>query len=218
MSIIPKKPFKEFGEQNYGIGYFSPDNCTDIDIKCEYKRTPSFYSLKKAYAQVTPENITLDDFTPSESRTGRTECPPHFPRLDSYHWNTDLRMSLSCPSRSADTWTCPASNSNSDASNTTSSSSSAGEQHSMNLFMWIGLVAFITFVIIKSIIKKKSFVRIQSLQHFEWNAEKDAKSNSTDDDDEEDDDSDESSALVGSTTKDGKVGVWYDSLVTKLNA
>ena len=101
-----------FGKQNYGVGYLAPENCDDIEIMCEYKRTPSFYNLKKAYAQVHAENITMDEFEPIESRTGRSTCPSQFPKLSSFHWRADWKMSSFCPPRSHKTWTCPASGGN----------------------------------------------------------------------------------------------------------
>eukprot|EP00551_Chaetoceros_affinis_P010715 CAMPEP_0203673534 /NCGR_PEP_ID=MMETSP0090-20130426/12879_1 /ASSEMBLY_ACC=CAM_ASM_001088 /TAXON_ID=426623 /ORGANISM="Chaetoceros affinis, Strain CCMP159" /LENGTH=636 /DNA_ID=CAMNT_0050539213 /DNA_START=257 /DNA_END=2167 /DNA_ORIENTATION=+ len=109
-------PFKEFGEQNYGIGYFSPADCDDITIPCEYKRTPSFYNLQRAYAQAQPENITMDEFEPDVYRTGRSVCPDIFPKLNSFHWGTDWRPSLICPSLSHELFTCPAGGGSSAAS------------------------------------------------------------------------------------------------------
>jgi hypothetical protein len=107
------KPFKKFGEQNYGVGYFSPKDCDDVNIPCEYIRTPSFYNLKSAYAQAHADNITIDEFAPSPDRTGRSLCPPQFPKLNSFHWKTDWKISASCPPKSHETYTCPATNSQS---------------------------------------------------------------------------------------------------------
>jgi hypothetical protein len=102
-------PFKTFGQQNYGIGYFSPENCNDIDIPCEYNPTPSFYNLKDAYEQIQAENITFDSFDPPLNRTGRTQCPKEFPPLSQFVWPSDTARSIRCPRRETASFTCPAS-------------------------------------------------------------------------------------------------------------
>lgn len=100
-------PFKKFAEASYGIGYFSPDDCDDINIMCEYNRTPAFYNLKKAFAHAQHNpTVTLDNFVPNEFRTGRSECPSNFPPLNSFQWKSDME-SVSCPSIDKSVWTCP---------------------------------------------------------------------------------------------------------------
>lgn len=101
-------PFKTFGQQNYGIGYFSPENCDDIRILCAYNPTPSFFNLKEAYEQISYENLTMDAFEPPPDRIGRTKCPKNFPSLNQFSWPSDNRRSISCPSRSYASFTCPA--------------------------------------------------------------------------------------------------------------
>jgi hypothetical protein len=101
-------PFKEFGEQNYGVGYFSPQYCDDVKVMCEYNRTPSFYNLKRAYAEAKAENLSMDDFRPDTGRTGRTQCPPSFPPIDSYEWQVDRQWDAWCPKNSELSYTCPA--------------------------------------------------------------------------------------------------------------
>ncbi len=61
-------------------------------------------------------NVTLDDFEPPEYRVGRSTCPSGFPKLNSFHWETDWRPSLACPSESHDLFTCPAVSSSSSSS------------------------------------------------------------------------------------------------------
>ncbi|KAE8955420.1 hypothetical protein PF011_g31798, partial [Phytophthora fragariae] len=43
-------PFKTYGPQNYGLGYFSPEDCTDSGSNCTYERFPNFKFLAEAYA------------------------------------------------------------------------------------------------------------------------------------------------------------------------
>jgi len=92
-------PFKEFGEQNYGIGYLSPEDCDDVTIMCKYEKTPSFYNLAQAYANITADNsTTLDTFVPPKNRTKRSKCPAHFPDIHSFRWQADWEPSRRCPS------------------------------------------------------------------------------------------------------------------------
>ncbi len=151
--------------------------------------------MKKAYAQVVPENITLDDFVPEADRTGRTICPAHFPTIDSYFWWTDWKISISCPQKSHETWTCPANNINTTNTDTPFETTSSGG----NYFTTVGIIAVITLIVIHSIIKKESFLEIQrNFQRFDsWNVEKEAQSESTDEDDD-----DESSGLLGLKSDD----------------
>jgi len=100
-------PFKEFGQQNYGVGYFYPENCNDVTIMCEYNRTPSFYNLKIAFNNAKAENLTIDEFVPDEGRTNRTQCPPHFPPLSNFKWAVDRHRSAQCPKESDVAFTCP---------------------------------------------------------------------------------------------------------------
>ena len=132
-------PFKTFGQQNYGIGYFSPENCDDIHILCEYNPTPSFYNLKEAYEQIQTENITFDSFEPPENRTGRTKCPDGFPSLSQFAWPSDSTRSIRCPRRSTTTFTCPVSTKPFTRDTTMS-----------RLPIVFGIVAFAIFCIVRS--------------------------------------------------------------------
>jgi hypothetical protein len=42
-------PSKTFGKQDYGLGYFEPEGCNDIDVPCNYQPLPSFDNLEEAY-------------------------------------------------------------------------------------------------------------------------------------------------------------------------
>jgi hypothetical protein len=103
-------PFKVFGLQNFGIGYFGPARCNDVNIPCAYHPFPSYDSLKQAY---TMSNIsvttTRDTFEVSTYRQGRSKCPDRFPAPDSFTWETDEVSDLKCPARGqASNFVCPA--------------------------------------------------------------------------------------------------------------
>lgn len=95
-------PFKEFGNQNYGLGYFSPQNCDDINIPCTYHPLPAFDMLKQAYrnglqASKSLPSLTADTFVVEASRQSRATCPRDFPSLGSFTWEADSTTSVKCP-------------------------------------------------------------------------------------------------------------------------
>lgn len=106
-------PFKEWGGQNYGIGYFYPEHCDDIDIPCEYITTPVFDNLKDAYAEgaeavaANEGNITLDTFEVDPSRTSYTTCPSDWPGINEFTWAADSYKDRKCPSKRKLSFTCP---------------------------------------------------------------------------------------------------------------
>lgn len=106
-------PFKKMGGQNYGIGFFSPENCDDTSIFCEYNPEPSFDNLKIAYEQAATSSssrgLKLNNFTVAERRQGRTKCPSNFTALNAFKWKTDRMRDIRCPSKGPDsTFVCPA--------------------------------------------------------------------------------------------------------------
>ncbi|CAB9522078.1 3-beta-glucanosyltransferase [Seminavis robusta] len=103
-------PFAQWGAQNYGIGYLSPEDCDDVDIPCQYNPEPSFGYLQAAYRNSTvldPTNIR--NFSIPETRQGRTTCPSQFPAISSFKWRADRVRNLKCPaSGSSSSFQCPA--------------------------------------------------------------------------------------------------------------
>eukprot|EP00591_Stephanopyxis_turris_P012065 CAMPEP_0195524704 /NCGR_PEP_ID=MMETSP0794_2-20130614/24708_1 /TAXON_ID=515487 /ORGANISM="Stephanopyxis turris, Strain CCMP 815" /LENGTH=335 /DNA_ID=CAMNT_0040654981 /DNA_START=51 /DNA_END=1058 /DNA_ORIENTATION=+ len=94
-------PFKKYGAQNFGLGYFSPEDCDDRKIMCTYNPLPNYANLKKAYQSVdVSKELCLDEFTPEKFRTGRTECPklPNFKQLASFKWKADTLENIPCSS------------------------------------------------------------------------------------------------------------------------
>ena len=102
-------PFKVFGEQNYGIGYFSPENCDDQTIPCKYVPLPSFDKLKNAFQEARDgydNKLTLENYTFDPHRMQRSDCPENFPNLKSFSWKSDLVHNRRCPKRSDSEFTC----------------------------------------------------------------------------------------------------------------
>lgn len=85
-------PFEEFGSGRYGVGYFAPENCDDINITCSYVPTPEFENLSAAYAAVSVNTPPA-----SSARSEVTECPEQFPALSSFDWSSDSVISRQCP-------------------------------------------------------------------------------------------------------------------------
>jgi hypothetical protein len=104
-------PFKTFGAQNYGVGYFEPEDCDEDYIYCTYKPLPAFEHLQTAYKQnLTSSNSTnRNSFDIPESRQGRAVCPEQFKPLSYYSWKSDKIQNLACPVRDEDSkLSCPA--------------------------------------------------------------------------------------------------------------
>lgn len=90
-------PFQKFDKQGYGLGYFSPEFCDDIDVPCEYNPMPSYKALQRVYAESqNTTTIRRDDFEIPPSRSGSSQCPTRFDRIDSFEWKADRTQDLSC--------------------------------------------------------------------------------------------------------------------------
>jgi hypothetical protein len=92
-------PFHKFGKQNYGVGYFRPENCDDIAVPCEYEPLPSFDSLMKAYTQSQVVDLVqcMDNYTVPRERQERSNCPPSFLSIFSFEWEADKVPTAECP-------------------------------------------------------------------------------------------------------------------------
>ena len=91
-------PFTSFGPQNYGVGYFSPEDCDDTAIMCTFKRFPSFGNLAAEYKAVNVSSEpSMIDFEPDQDRVKSTTCPLQFPPLRSFKWKSDSIKDLQCP-------------------------------------------------------------------------------------------------------------------------
>ncbi|CAH0482665.1 unnamed protein product [Peronospora belbahrii] len=98
-------PFTSFGAQNYGLGYFSPEDCDHDSVPCVYNPMPNFDNLAKQYnATDVSSEPSMDDFTPDE--TTLPSCPDGFPALADVTWEADSVESLTCPS-TVQQYECP---------------------------------------------------------------------------------------------------------------
>ncbi|GAB9469078.1 hypothetical protein Gpo141_00006368 [Globisporangium polare] len=121
-------PFTSYGAQNYGLGYYSPEDCDHSTTACSYNPMPNYYNLSTQYNSTdTSDEAKMSAFTAGSDRTSPPACPSGFATLASITWDADSTSSLSCPSKassfvcsgqtSSGTWT---------GSNTASSSNSTG--------------------------------------------------------------------------------------------
>ena len=99
-------PFTSYGVTNYGVGYYEPENCDEMDVKCTYQPKPEFYLLKEQHSFINPFQEThKDHFTPETERTGRSTCTSQFPLLADFSWKADLEPDIECTQLTS--LTCP---------------------------------------------------------------------------------------------------------------
>jgi hypothetical protein len=92
-----KPPFTTYGDGNFGIGFFEPDDCDDIDIPCSYVPFPQFDTLAEKYAAVdTTDEPGLEDYVDIEMTL--PVCPSQYPPLSSFTWASAEIEDLACPS------------------------------------------------------------------------------------------------------------------------
>jgi hypothetical protein len=104
--ITSNYPFTSFGTGNYGIGYFSPASCDDVNTTCVYNPKPEYCNLQAAYGASNARGlVTKTSFQPDEVRTGRPDCPANLPKLAEFNWTTDQTDNLVCTSLVS--FTCP---------------------------------------------------------------------------------------------------------------
>lgn len=89
-------PFTTYGSGNYGVGYFSPETCSDIDINCTYVPFPQFDNLATKYAAVdTSFEPSIDSYSPNP--TNAPVCPAAIPPLSSFVWPAASVVDMACP-------------------------------------------------------------------------------------------------------------------------
>jgi hypothetical protein len=123
-------PFTSYGAQNYGLGYFSPEDCDHESVPCVYNPMPNFDSLAEQYnaTDVSGES-SKDDFTPDRSTL--PSCPDGFAALADVTWEADSVDSLTCPS-TAQQYECPNQETSGDWASDAGSSSSSSSTTSEN--------------------------------------------------------------------------------------
>ncbi|KAI9988158.1 hypothetical protein PInf_024427 [Phytophthora infestans] len=80
-------PFRAYGPQNYGLGYFSPEDCTDAGINCTFQRFPNFENLKEAYTSYDSSGQpTLNTYKIPLNHAETSTCPAGSPVLRQFQW------------------------------------------------------------------------------------------------------------------------------------
>ncbi|ETP49440.1 hypothetical protein F442_05049 [Phytophthora nicotianae P10297] len=107
MSTSPY-PFTTYGPQNYGLGYFSPADCTDAGINCTYQRFPNFDFLRQAFASYDgSRQPTLSTYEVPPNHAETSTCPAGSPGLRQFQWPSDSSANEACPSVSDSRFQCP---------------------------------------------------------------------------------------------------------------
>ncbi|EEY67007.1 glycoside hydrolase, putative [Phytophthora infestans T30-4] len=101
-------PFNTFGPQNYGLGYFMPEECTDAGINCTFQRFPNFENLKEAYTSYdSSSEPTLSSYKIPSNHDESSACPKGSPILSNFTWEGDSSRNLACPSKAESRYQCP---------------------------------------------------------------------------------------------------------------
>ncbi|KAJ8556776.1 hypothetical protein ON010_g9189 [Phytophthora cinnamomi] len=101
-------PFKTYGPQNYGLGYFSPEDCTDSGTNCTYERFPNFKFLAEAYASYDGSSEpTLVNYKVPANHSKTSMCPKGSPVLSGFTWAGDSSSSEACPTKAGARYQCP---------------------------------------------------------------------------------------------------------------
>lgn len=97
LNSLAPYPFNEYGEGNFGLGYFEPESCDDIDTPCRFTPFSQFNVLSAKYAAVDTSTESLVSDTPDE-RPFRA-CPAQFPFLGSFAWPSSSLPDRECPGK-----------------------------------------------------------------------------------------------------------------------
>ncbi|KAG1709004.1 hypothetical protein DVH05_022635 [Phytophthora capsici] len=100
-------PFKTYGPQNYGLGYFSPEDCTDAGTNCTFERFPNFDFLREVYTSYDSSGEpTLSNYKVPSNHAVTSNCPAGSPGLGSFQWPSDSSPGETCPSSSGGRFQC----------------------------------------------------------------------------------------------------------------
>ena len=89
-------PYVTYGNGNFGIGYFTPENCNDQTVPCVYQPFPQFEILATKYAAAdVSDEPNLDDYVVTD--TSYPQCPSQFPALSTLTWPGASTEDLACP-------------------------------------------------------------------------------------------------------------------------
>jgi hypothetical protein len=80
----------------YGVGYYSPDDCNHQDIPCTYNPYPEFDSLADKFAAIDASFVpSFDAFTPPSLLI--PDCPAGIAAVGDFEWPSDLELDFACP-------------------------------------------------------------------------------------------------------------------------
>ncbi|KAG7390979.1 hypothetical protein PHYPSEUDO_006114 [Phytophthora pseudosyringae] len=135
VNVAAAFPFKSYDAGNYGLGYFSPENCNHNGTACSYVTMPNYDSLATQYNAVNISGeSSMSSFT--SDRTTFPTCPTGFPKLADIKWAADDLASLACPT-DVQAYTCPGQTSSgtwvSDSGSGTSGSDSGSSSGSSSI-------------------------------------------------------------------------------------
>lgn len=100
-------PYRTYFRQgNFGVGYFEPEFCNDVDIPCNYVHFPQFDLMARAYDRVDVGYVPSIDNLVANGSLEVPQCPGQFPPLASFTWNSSKLEDWQCPDPV--TVTCPA--------------------------------------------------------------------------------------------------------------
>lgn len=103
-------PFTEFGPQNYGLGYLSPEHCDDMSetTRCAYVPMANFDNLAAAYKQFNAsDEPSFSTFEPAADRTAPSKCPAEYPSIGKFTWEGGLEPLNSFDASQVGRYQCP---------------------------------------------------------------------------------------------------------------
>lgn len=91
-------PFTAYGQGNFGVGYFTPETCDDVNTACEYEQFPQFDTLADKYDAVdTSDESNSVFYKRTWDNPSPPQCPAGFPSLASFPWPSDSVVLQDCP-------------------------------------------------------------------------------------------------------------------------
>ncbi|RLN56408.1 hypothetical protein BBJ29_006269 [Phytophthora kernoviae] len=92
-------PFTSYGAQNYGLGYYSPEDCDWINTMCVYNTMPNYDNLTTQFNSTDfSSESSYSKFTADSDRSSVPDCPSGFAALSDATWESDSVEDASCPS------------------------------------------------------------------------------------------------------------------------
>lgn len=89
-------PFSGYAPGNFGLGYFTPEDCDDINTNCSYVPFPQYHTLSEKYLAVDVSDEPLLSEV-SEEALSPPECPDLFDPLINFDWPSAALADRSCP-------------------------------------------------------------------------------------------------------------------------